>query len=130
MQAMTSKKKIVIVDDDLDLLKMLSFAFKEEGFSLETFSTGKEALKALTHKGALENISLLILDRMLPDMDGMDIAKALKEKNGSAPPILFLSVLSSEKDILKGLKVGAVDYIAKPFNIDVLLQKAKHLLRK
>lgn len=127
---MTSKKKVVIVDDDLDLLKILAFAFKEEGFAIETFGTGKEALKALTRKGALGSISLLILDRMLPDMDGMDIAKALKEKNGSAPPILFLSVLSSEKDILKGLRIGAIDYIAKPFNIDVLLQKAKLLLRK
>ena len=121
-------KQVVIVDDDEDLLKILTLGFKEEGFLVETFSTGKEAIKALVNGKALQGVGLLILDRMLPDMDGVDIAHALKESGQILPPILFLSVLSSEKDILKGLKTGASDYIAKPFNIEVLIAKAKHLM--
>jgi len=122
-------KKIVIVDDDIDLLKMLTFAFEEKGYEVETFDEGKKALKALHRPQVLFSISLLILDRLLPDMDGIEIAKELKRQHEKdLPPMLFLSVLSSEKDVLSGLKTGAVDYIAKPFHLEILLEKARHLI--
>ncbi len=123
------KSKIIIIDDDTDLLKMLTIAFKDEGFEIESYNKGKEAQKNLKSIKSLKDISLIILDRMLPDMDGIEIAMDLQEKN-DAPPILILSVLGSNKDILKGLKAGAVDYISKPFDIDVFMQKAKRLIVK
>ncbi len=124
-----SSKTVVIVDDDEELLKLFSATFKGRGFQVKTFTAGKEALEALANNKEIESTSLLILDRMLPDMDGLAILKELQEKVSVECPVLFLSVLSSEKDVLKGLKEGAVDYITKPFSIELLLEKVHKLLK-
>jgi len=124
-----SPKIVVIVDDDENLLKLFSATFKGKGFQVKTFATGKGALEALDGNKEIESTSLLILDRMLPDMDGLDILKELQKNTSVKCPILFLSVLSSEKDVLKGMKEGAVDYITKPFSIDLLLAKVNHLMK-
>lgn len=126
---MTSKNKIIIVDDDEDLLKLLASSFKSKGFEVKTLANGKDGLDYLLSEKNLKEASLIILDRMLPDMDGLDILKALKEKTDLKVPVLILSVLSSEKDVLAGLKKGAIDYVAKPFSLPVFMQKAMSLMK-
>src|SRR3989339_1672444 len=126
-KASNISKKISIVDDDEDLLKLFIAAFEGKGFQVKTFVSGKEAIKGLIDKKEIESTDLLILDRMLPDMDGLEILQEIQKKTSLKCPVLFLSVLSSEKDILIGLKEGAIDYITKPFSIDVLLEKVSKL---
>lgn len=125
----SGKNTVIIVDDDEDLLKLLASSFKSKGFEVKTFATGKEGLSYLTQQKNLTHAALIILDRMLPDMDGIDILKDLKSKSSSNVPVLILSVLSSEKDVLSGLKKGAIDYVAKPFSLPVFMQKALSLMK-
>lgn len=120
--------KIVIVDDDEDLQKILSFAFSSEGFEVKSIISGTEALTYLLNQENLQTVSLLILDRMLPDMDGIQILEQLGDKFPKHIPVLILSVLSAEKDVLAGLKRGAVDYVIKPFSLPILMEKASRLL--
>lgn len=122
------KRKVVIVDDDEDILKLLVHEFRELGFEVETFKLGKEALAFLSNEKNIQDVFLLILDRILPDMDGLDVLRAFS-KSKKKIPTLILSVLSSESDILSGLQDGAVDYIAKPFSVFFLVQKALNLLK-
>jgi DNA-binding response OmpR family regulator len=123
-------KLIVAVDDDDNIRKMLSISFQSQGFSVKSFENGKDALDFLLDEKNIENLSLLILDRMLPDMDGLEILKKVQEKYENKIPVLILSVVSSQKDILEGLKQGALEYINKPFNLEILMQKAKDLIEK
>jgi DNA-binding response OmpR family regulator len=123
-----AKNKVVIVDDDEDLLRLLISLFKSEGFEVQGFKTGKEALVYLLNETNISTMCLLILDRILPDMDGIEILKLFRSKYHDPIPILILSVLSAEKDVMQGLQQGAVDYMAKPFSIPILLQKARKLI--
>lgn len=125
------KKKIIVVDDDEDLLRLLDYEFHEIGFEVKNFTTGVDALSFLLKKENLQDVFLLILDRMLPDMDGLDILQKFVEQSQSQTkiPVLILSSLSSEKDIISGLQYGAIDYITKPFSIFMLMQKALNLLK-
>lgn len=127
---MNQIKKIAIVDDDDDLLKLLAHSFNAKGFEVETFSTGKQAYEFFSEEKNCKDISLLVLDRLLPDMDGLDVLKLLEKKCPQHMPVLILSVLTTEKDVLSGLKLGAVDYVGKPFSIPVLIQKALALIEK
>lgn len=124
------EKMVVIVDDDKDLLDMLVFSFESEGFLVKGLENKTKALEFLSVKENLNQISLLILDRMLPDGDGLDIIREIQPILPKQIPVLFLSVLSSEKDVLSGLKYGAIDYIAKPFSLPVLLTKALALISR
>lgn len=121
-------KKIIIIDDDKDILILLLSAFKSRGFEVHGIGTGAEALNYLLDKKNLDDISLIILDRILPDMDGLDILKQFINKFHSKIPVLILSVLSSEADMLSGISSGAIDYIAKPFSIPILISKVQALI--
>ena len=120
---------VIIVDDDEDLLRILSFAFKAKGFDVHELVNGKETLSYVLEEKNLQEACLLILDRILPDMDGLDILKKLQSRP-LCPPVLILSTLSAEKDILNGLKEGAVEYITKPFSLPVFMQKALSLINR
>ena len=122
-------KCIVIVDDDEDLLKILSYEFHELGYEVKSFTTGKSASAFLLDKKNLSDVHLIILDRILPSMDGLDILQKIKEKIGHKIPVIIISILDSEKDILAGLEGGAIDYITKPFSIALLMRKATQLLK-
>lgn len=122
------RKKIIIIDDDADLIELLAGAFKVKGFSIHGISNGKEALVYLNEGKNLEDAALLILDRMLPDMDGIDILKQFHASAAKQIPVLILSVLSAEKDVVSGLQLGALDYVTKPFSLPVLMQKALLLM--
>lgn len=121
--------KVVIVDDDEDLLKMMTYAFQAQEFDVEVFNCGKDALDYLSDTNHLASTQLLILDRLLPDMDGLEILQELSKKyQKKMPVVLILSILDSEKDILKGLGMGAIDYLSKPFNLNILMDKTRSLL--
>lgn len=123
-------KKIVIVDDDENLIRLLLAGFEAKNYEVHPLMNGKEAKAYLSNESNARSIDLLILDRMLPDMDGTEILRFFREKYGKKTPILFLSILSSEKDILEGLSKGAVDYVSKPFSMKVLIEKAEKLIQK
>lgn len=126
---MNTPEKVIIVDDDEDLLRSLSFILKSEGLEVQEFTMGKEALAYLLKDENINSCSLLILDRLLPDMDGLDILKSLNAKFPQHCPTLILSLLSSDKDVLSGLTTGALDYITKPFNLEIFTEKVKKLTR-
>lgn len=122
--------KVLVIDDDEDLMNMLVYALESENCLVQGISTGKEALEYLNDKNNRDSLSLVILDRILTDMDGMEILKALEKFNDHSLPVVVLSMLSSEPDVLAGLKHGAVDYITKPFSISVLKQKVRSILSR
>ncbi len=123
--------KVVIVDDDNSLLSMMIYAFHAEGLDVHTLINGKDALAYFSDEEHLLSTKLLILDRLLPDMDGLDILKELSKKyEDKMPIVLILTILASEKDVLKGFKIGAFDYLTKPFNLTVLMDKVHALLSR
>ncbi len=124
------KLVVAIVEDDHDLLDMLMFSFEAEGYEVKGLESKTKALEFLSIKENLNQVCLLILDRLLPDGDGLDIIKELQPIMPKHVPVLFLSVLSSERDVLSGLKHGAIDYISKPFSLPVLLTKALGLISR
>lgn len=123
-------KKVVIIEDDEDLLNLLVFAFESEGHEAVGILNGNDAIIYLNEKKNTQTICLLIIDRLLPDMDGLDILKQLPNDVKNHVPVLILSMLSSEKDILLGLKQGVVDYITKPFSLPIFMEKALLLIQK
>jgi CheY-like chemotaxis protein len=122
-------KKIIIVDDDEDLLKLLDYELHEIGFETEKFTTGAAALKFLLDEKNLKEVLLLILDRMLPDMDGLEILQKFSQQSSIKIPTLILSALSTEGEVIEGLQTGAMDYITKPFSVFMLMQKVLNLLK-
>ena len=124
------KKRVIIVDDDEDLLALLIAAFQAQGFEPKGINNGTEAVAYLMDEKNQISTCLLILDRLLPDMNGMDILRQFRSKFDTKIPVLILSGLSSEKDILEGLKKGAVDYVTKPFSLPILMEKALALMAR
>ena len=115
---------IALVDDDQHLLTSVSVAFQSEGFTVRVYSDGASALKAL-----LENPpDLAILDIKMPRLDGIELLKRLREQ--SALPVIFLTSKHQEVDEAAGLRMGADDYIGKPFSQRLLIERAKAVLRR
>ncbi|MBX9695022.1 MAG: response regulator, partial [Cyanobacteria bacterium] len=118
------KKEIVIVDPDEELTNILKISFEERDFHVRIFRLGKEALDYLLNPNMTIFPSLVITERKLVDMDGLLILKQLKKNLKDPPPVFILTVFSSDKDISDGLSAGATEYIVKPFNTALLIQKA------
>lgn len=118
------KKEIVVVDADHDLLKILKQAFEAHGLVVKTFNEGGDALDTLCRQGKNDLPSLMIVERKLPDMDGMDLYQKLKSYFHQDIPFYVLTVFSSDKDISDGIRKGIREYIIKPFNISILVHKA------
>lgn len=123
---MNQKENVLIVDDDPDIVKILVLGFKSKGFEVETLKSGNEALDWIRNG---KSASLIVLDRILPDMDGMEVLKELGKKSNKTP-VLILSVLDTEQDMFSGLSEGASEYIVKPFQLKELLDKAMALMGK
>ncbi|MFA5712990.1 MAG: hybrid sensor histidine kinase/response regulator [Bacteroidales bacterium] len=118
-----SNYTILIVDDVETNVLLLKLLISKVGFKIFTASNGVEALK-ITSK---EKIDLMLLDIMMPLMDGMEVAQKIKEMEPKQRvPFFFLSALTSTEDIVKGFKMGAVDYLSKPFNKEELLTRINH----
>ena len=123
------KRLVVLVDDDEDLIKVLEAEFHGIGFQAKTFLTGKDAREFLLKEENLADVFLLILDRVLPDMDGLELLKEYNKSVKIRIPVLILSALTQESEILEGLQEGAIDYVTKPFSVFMLMQKALNLLK-
>jgi two-component system phosphate regulon response regulator PhoB len=122
-----TKEKILIVDDELDILELVSFRLRQEGYQVCCAATGEDALQ-LMHS---ELPDLIVLDLMLPGMDGLQMTSRLKHdplfKN---IPIVMLTAKNGEADIVTGLELGADDYITKPFSPRILIARVRAILRR
>src|SRR5947209_14865873 len=115
-------KKIVLIEDDSDLYSLLKYNLEKEGFSLAGSQTGRGALELCRRIRP----DLILLDIMLPDSDGLDICKGIRNDSELArTPIIFLTARASETDRIVGLELGANDYIVKPFFIRELIARIK-----
>ena len=122
-----AKEKILIVEDEKDILKMLDYNLKKEGFRTIDANDGKEALD-LAKK---EFPELILLDLMLPVLDGFDVCKELKRERKTANiPIIMLTAKTQETDKIIGLELGADDYVTKPFSPKELIARIKAVLRR
>ena len=122
-----AKEKILIVEDEKDIVKMLDYNLKKEGFKTLSAHNGEDGLD-MARK---ENPDLILLDLMLPEMDGMDVCKAIKnEAKTSHIPIIILTAKAQETDKIVGLELGADDYMTKPFSPRELIARIKAVLRR
>ena len=120
-------KIIAVVDDEPDILELVSIHLKKANYTVETFQEAENFLRFLTKTKP----DLLILDLMLPDSDGMDICRYMKKKEQlTAIPIIMLTAKSDETDKVLGLEMGADDYVTKPFSPRELVARVKAVLRR
>ncbi len=124
---MTEKPGILIVDDETLYLDILVESLKDD-YRIKVAKNGKDALK---HAKADPSLSLILLDVLLPDLNGYEICEELKkEKQTKRIPIIFITAVSDVGHEAKGLELGAVDYIAKPFSIPIVKARIKHHLKR
>jgi len=120
-------KKILIVDDEEDILELVAYNLEQNGFQVEKAATGEAGLKAARS----ENPGLIILDLMLPGINGLDICRLLKsDPDTKNIPIVMLTAKGEESDVVRGLELGADDYVTKPFSPKVLVARIKSVLRR
>lgn len=125
--AETAAKKILVVDDEPDVASLLTLMLKSQGYNIISAGDGQEALE----KARGENPDLILLDIMLPRLDGYKVARMLKfDENFSHIPIIMLTAKIQERDKQMGMETGANDYVTKPFDTAALLGKIKDLLEK
>ncbi|RDF92685.1 response regulator transcription factor [Leuconostoc mesenteroides] len=117
--------KILVVDDDIEIAELLEIYLKNEGYEPIMADDGKEALSKLNTN---PDIALMILDVMMPNMNGLDVVKTVRKD--SRIPILMLSAKSGDMDKIKGLITGADDYVTKPFNPLEVMARVRSLLRR
>ncbi len=109
-----TKKSILVVEDEEDILELLRFHLTHEGFTVTSATSGENAVKLISRKPP----DLVLLDLMLPGLDGLEVCRALKRDQKTAGiPIVMVTAKGEESDIVAGLELGADDYIAKPFSI-------------
>jgi len=119
-------KKILIVDDEVEIRDLIKDFLDKNNFETETASNGKEALEKLSLQ--YNNISLVILDIMMPEIDGMEVIKQIRKTSNI--PVIFLTSKNEEIDKVLGLEIGADDYITKPFNPREMVARIKAVLRR
>lgn len=124
---MSTRKMILVVDDERDITELLSYNLKRAGFDVAVASSGRQALTAVE----AQIPDLIVLDVMLPELSGVEVAGRLRANPRVAHvPILMLTAKTEEVDQVVGLTVGADDYVTKPFSMKVLLARVEALLRR
>ncbi|MGA2623582.1 MAG: response regulator transcription factor [Bacteroidota bacterium] len=119
-------KTILVVDDEKDIIDLLKYNLQKEGYAVQTAQNGKRALEQ-----AQKRPDLIVLDVMMPEMDGWEVCKELKRRDlTSSIPIIFLTAKGTEVDEVVGLELGADDYIVKPISIRKLVARIKTVLRR
>jgi len=120
-------ERVLIVDDDADILKLLNYNLENAGYSVQNASTGRKALEMVRK----EPPDLIVLDVMLPDVDGMEVCRSLRQDTASRRiPIVMLTARGDEIDRVVGFELGADDYVAKPFSPRELVLRVKSILRR
>ncbi len=122
---MSEKTKLLIIEDETTILELLKAGPKYEGYQVLTAETGREGLSLLEK----EDVDLLILDLMLPDIDGFELCRKIRAK-GFDLPIFMLTAKKEVQDRVTGLDAGSDDYLTKPFNFEELLARVRALLRR
>ncbi|HOJ03463.1 MAG TPA: response regulator transcription factor [Bacteroidota bacterium] len=122
-----SRGHILVVEDEEEILELVTYNLSREGYTVESVTSGEEALKRIAARAP----DLVLLDLMLPGVDGLEVCKAVKGNAATKEiGVIMLTARSEEADIVTGLELGADDYIAKPFSRRVLLARVKALLRR
>jgi len=121
------KKKILVVEDDRDISELITYNLEREGYEIACLYDGSQVVDFVTQRKP----ELIILDLMLPEVDGIEICRALKSDTGTKHiPIVMLTAKSEEADVVVGLQMGADDYISKPFSPKVLVARIKAITRR
>ena len=130
MAADTAKTKpyVLAVDDEEHITELIAMALGFNGFEVERAGSGRQALEAV----AKRRPDLIVLDGMLPDLDGFEVARRLRQGEGSGTriPVIFLTARDSTADKVEGLRLGVDDYVTKPFSIEELIERVKAVLRR
>jgi two-component system OmpR family response regulator len=117
-----------VVDDEEHITELLSMGLSMRGFEVERVATGRGALEAIEQRRP----DLVVLDVMLPDLSGLDVAKRLRQHEGAGPrlPMIFLTARDATADKIEGLRLGGDDYMTKPFSVEELIERVKAVLRR
>jgi len=122
-----ARESVLVVDDEREILELVEYNLKNEGYSVTCVTTGEDALRTARLKAP----DLIVLDLMLPGVDGLEVCRRLKSDDATRPiPIVMLTAKGSEADIVAGLELGAADYVTKPFSPRVLLARLRAVLRR
>lgn len=122
---MSSHTRVLLVEDDPQLARMLADLLQEEGYAVDVATDGQRGL----HRGLTTAYDVMVLDRGLPAIEGLDLLGRLR-RSGVVTPVLVLSALANPADRVEGLDAGAEDYLGKPFDIEELLARMRALLRR
>lgn len=122
-----ARERVVVVEDEEDILELVRFNLAREGYHVEGYGSGEDALRAVRRQPP----DLLLLDLMLPGMDGLEVCRLLRAEGSTRElPVIMLTAKGEEADIVAGLELGADDYVPKPFSPRVLLARVKAVLRR
>ncbi len=124
----TTQPRILVVDDEEHITELLAMGLGYQGFEVERASSGRQALDAVARKAP----DLIVLDVMLPDLDGFEVARRLRRDEGASTrvPVIFLTARDTTQDKVEGLRLGSDDYVTKPFSIEELIERVKAVLRR
>jgi two-component system OmpR family response regulator len=118
--------RILVVDDELNIAELVSTALRYDGFEVATATSGAEAIK----RSRKYRPHLLVLDVMLPDIDGYEVARRLGAASEHKLPIVFLTAKDTTEDKIRGLTLGGDDYVTKPFSVEELIARVRTILRR
>jgi two-component system, OmpR family, response regulator len=125
MEESNGAHRVLVVDDEANIADVVAMALRYQGFEVETAGDGAGALKAVEQFRP----ELVVLDIMLPDMEGFDVAKRLRSRRNDVP-IIFLTARDASEDKLRGLTIGGDDYVTKPFSLEELVARIRNILRR
>jgi two-component system, OmpR family, response regulator len=128
MSSGAAKPRVLVVDDEEHITELVAMGLGYNGFECQRVSTGRSALEAVEHRKP----DLIVLDVMLPDLDGFEVARRLRTNEGAGTrvPIIFLTARDATADKVQGLRLGSDDYVTKPFSIEELIERVKAVLRR
>ena len=126
--AETREPRVLVVDDEEHITELVSMGLGYNGFDVERASTGRAALDAIEKRKP----DLIVLDVMLPDLDGFELTRRLRQSEGAGTrvPVIFLTAKDTTADKIQGLRLGSDDYVTKPFSIEELVERVKAVLRR
>jgi len=125
MSTNEGRLRVLVVDDEPNIVDVISMALRFEGFDVESAATGADAVAAV----AARRPQLIVLDVMLPDFDGFEVARRLASARAEVP-IIFLTARDSTEDVVHGLTLGGDDYVTKPFSLEELVARIRTILRR